>query len=117
VAGIRNDQRLKLEAAGVTTLTGLAEHKGNVSKLAAETLAKLRMQARLQHARRGGGLPQFEARAIQPGLGLTRPPRPADGDLFFDMEGDPLIEEGLEYLFGIFWEGKGVGAFKPFWDA
>src|SRR5262245_3763144 len=43
VAGIRKDQRLKLEAAGVTTLAGLAEHKGNVSKLAADTLAKLRM--------------------------------------------------------------------------
>ena len=70
VAGIRKDQRLKLEAAGVTTLAGLAAHKGKVSKLAAETLAKLRMQARLQHARRAGGPPQFEVRAIEPGLGI-----------------------------------------------
>src|SRR5262245_20146314 len=115
VAGIRKGQRLKLEAAGVTTLAGLAEHKGKVSKLAAETLAKLRMQARLHHARRRGGPPQFETRAIQPGFGLTRLPRPAEGDLFFDMEGDPLIEEGLEYLFGICWEVKGAGAFEPFW--
>src|SRR5262245_55818893 len=104
VAGIRKDQRLKLEAVGLTTLIGLAEHKGNVSKLAAETLAKLRAQARLQHARRGGGPPQFEARAIEPGLGLTRLPRPADGDLYFDMEGDPLFDDGLAYFFGILWE-------------
>jgi len=46
---------------------------------------------------------------------LTRLPRPVEGDLFFDMEGDPLIEDGLEYLFGIYWEDKGIGAFKPFW--
>ena len=31
------------------------------------------------------------------------------------MEGDPLIDDGLEYLFGIYWEDKGVGTFKPFW--
>ena len=31
------------------------------------------------------------------------------------MEGDPLIEDGLEYLFGIHWQDKGVGDFKPFW--
>jgi predicted RecB family nuclease len=115
VAGIRKDQRLKLDAAGVTTLAGLAAHKGSVAKLATEPLAKLRTQARLQHARRAGGPPQFELRAIEPGLGLTRLSRPAEGDLFFDMEGDPLMEDGLEYLFGIHWQDKGVDAFRPFW--
>ena len=115
VAGIRTNQRLKVEAAGVTTIAGLAGHTGKIANLAADTLDKLRLQARLQHARRAGGPPQFEARPIERGKGLMRLPKPADGDLFFDMEGDPLIEDGLEYLFGVYWEAKGVGIFKPFW--
>ena len=31
------------------------------------------------------------------------------------MEGDPLIEGGLEYLFGIYSEGNGAGQFRAFW--
>lgn len=43
-----------------------------------------------------------------PGKGFTRMPVPDDGDLFFDMEGDPLYPNGLEYLFGIYYfkDGK-----------
>jgi hypothetical protein len=33
-----------------------------------------------------------------PGKGFARMPRPDSGDLFFDMEGDPLFAGGLEYL-------------------
>ena len=36
-----------------------------------------------------------------PELGLTRLPAPSAGDIFFDFEGDPFVDEGgLEYLFG-----------------
>ena len=38
-------------------------------------------------------------------------PAPNDGDLFFDMEGDPLAGEGLEYLFGIY--GRFAEAREP----
>jgi uncharacterized protein len=31
------------------------------------------------------------------------------------MEGDPLIEDGLEYLFGIYSEENGIGQFRAFW--
>jgi hypothetical protein len=38
-------------------------------------------------------------------------------DLFFDMEGDPLAGEGLEYLFGVY--GRLAEAkdseFRPIW--
>jgi len=34
-------------------------------------------------------------------LGFKRLPLPSKGDIYFDFEGDPLIEpSGLEYLFG-----------------
>jgi predicted RecB family nuclease len=115
VPGIRKSQRRKLEAAGVATISALAAHASKVPKLAEETLARLRVQARLRAARRAGGPPTFELRPAEPDKGLARLPRPAAGDLFFDMEGDPLIEGGLEYLFGIYGEVNGVGQFRAFW--
>ena len=31
------------------------------------------------------------------------------------MEGDPLVEGGLEYLFGVYSEDEGNGQFQPWW--
>lgn len=115
VAGIRGDQRQKFEAAGVATISALARHTKPVPRLAAESLKRLSDQARLQHARRCGGDPAFELREIEPARGLMRMPKPAKGDLFFDMEGDPLIEGGLEYLFGIYDEATGKPHFHEIW--
>lgn len=42
-------------------------------------------------------------------------PRPDEGDLFFDMEGDPLEEGGLEYLFGLYLLADGEPQFRAFW--
>ncbi len=44
-----------------------------------------------------------------------RLPRPDAGDVFFDMEGDPLHPGGLEYLFGVYYLRDGEYVFKPFW--
>jgi len=115
VAGAGKSQRRKLEAAGVKTIGQLASMTEAVPKLAPETLGKLRTQARLQNARRRGGPPSFELKPIEPGRGLSVLPRPDVGDLFFDMEGDPYYEEGLEYLFGIYTEAPGAEGFEAIW--
>lgn len=113
VAGVRRSQRLTLERADVRTLTQLADCKRAIPHLAAPTLQKLKTQATLQRARRAGGPPSFSLKPHQNGLGFDLLPRPADGDLFFDMEGDPFVEaEGLEYLFGIY---QSDGSFKSVW--
>lgn len=115
VAGIRRSQRDRLEAAGIGTMTTLGEGNAPVSGLDRDILAGLRQQARLQTARRQGGPPRVELRPVRPGLGLEQLPPPSSGDLFFDMEGDPLIEGGLEYLFGIYDEATGRPRFRPIW--
>jgi predicted RecB family nuclease len=38
-------------------------------------------------------------------------PEPQPGDLFYDIEGDPHYEGGLEYLHGIWFDGQ----FQAFW--
>ena len=50
----------------------------------------------------------------EPARGFELLPPPSDGDLFFDIEGDPFWEpgRGLEYLWGIV---DTAGAFRPFW--
>lgn len=115
VAGISKSQRGKLEAAGIVTLTGLAESRARVSRLAPETLDRLRMQAHLQMARRAGGPPGFALRDYEPGKGFGLLPEPDDGDLFYDIEGDPYYEGGLEYLHGVWFRQEGAWTFRAFW--
>ena len=119
VANITRNQVEKLNAAGIATLTQLArlEEHQRVPRLQPETLERLRHQAALQLGRRETGENRFEL--IETDLsqlrGFSRLPEPDPGDLFFDMEGDPLEEGGLEYLFGVYFLEDGAYRFRPFW--
>ncbi len=114
VAGITKSQVAKLEMAGIRTMEALAHLGERVPRLADETAGKLKTQGRLQHDRKTGG-PRVELRAHVIGKGFDLMPRPATGDLFYDIEGDPFYTEdgteGLEYLHGV-WDGK---AFTALW--
>ncbi|MBV8373579.1 MAG: TM0106 family RecB-like putative nuclease, partial [Candidatus Eremiobacteraeota bacterium] len=60
--------------------------------------------------------PVYELLPHDPPRGFARVPAPAAGDVFFDMEGDPLFEpaRGLEYLFGC-WMPDDQPAYRAFW--
>ncbi|TIL79436.1 MAG: TM0106 family RecB-like putative nuclease, partial [Mesorhizobium sp.] len=47
--------------------------------------------------------------------GLALLPKPDPGDLFYDIEGDPFYEGGLEYLHGIWLDHEGIAEFRDFW--
>ena len=116
VAGMQRSQILKLRAAGVDSVVALATSAPDlrIPKLAPDTFARLQAQARLQVARRTGD-PVVETLAAQPGRGFARMPRPDAADLFFDLEGDPLYPEGLEYLWGIHWREADDALFRAEW--
>lgn len=114
VAGMRISQRNTIIDAGITTVAQLAEHRGPVPGLATSARDKLIAQARLQVLQRDTGSPQFEIVDPQP---LALLPEPDPGDLFFDLEGDPLWtadghDWGLEYLFGVL---DADAKFQPLW--
>lgn len=119
VAGITRQQIARLEAAGMRTVAALGALPAAqaVPKIAPETLWKLREQARLQVVERETGRQVVELLPVGAGTvrGFARLPRPDAGDLFFDMEGDPMEEGGLEYLFGLYYFEADKPVFKAFW--
>lgn len=117
VAGLGKPQRRKLEDAGITTLAALASASEDtvVPRMAAATFGKLRTQAALQLARREGGGPVVLPLQIEPGRGFSTLPPPHPADLFFDLEGDPLTEGGLDYLWGVHYVVDGRPEFRFRW--
>jgi predicted RecB family nuclease len=111
VAGITVGQIKKLKRAGVLTMSDLAASSGKViHKLASDSLSKLVAQARLQcqtrddRAKDPNALARYEVLtqvgANSEPVGLAALPPDDSADVFFDMEGYPLVAGGLEYLFG-----------------
>ena len=115
VAGISRSQRRKLAAGGVGTMTALATFAGRVPRMVAETQQRLQTQARLQMGRRAGGPPAFELRQSEPGKGFGLLPASDDGDVFYDIEGDPYYPGGLEYLHGLWYRDGGEWVFRAIW--
>ncbi len=110
VANVSRGQVKKLEAAGIETMEALASLDHPIRGMAENTRMRLVSQARLQHARKTG-MPAFELRSPEPGKGFDLLPEPQVGDLFYDIEGDPHFEGGLEYLHGVWFDGQ----FQAFW--
>ena len=113
VAGIRSDQIAKFAAGGIATLAQLAaaENAQRPRKMAETTFERLQAQAQQQHlhrqSRRNGAGGQHFYRFRPQGdelSGFAKLPAPAQGDIFFDIEGDPLYrpDRGLEYLWGFY---------------
>jgi uncharacterized protein len=118
VARLTGSQAKRLEAAGVATLRALAELNGQpIPGMQPETIERLKSQASLQLLNRTTGEHKVELLPLEPGKGFARLPRPNDGDLFFDMEGDPVFsaEGSLEYLFGFHHVDDGAEKFTAFW--
>lgn len=117
VAGLSKPQSQKLEAAGITTLAALAAAPEDmrIPRMSQATFAKLRAQARLQRPRMAGGAPVVETLELERGRGFYLLPPPDPADLFFDLEGDPLTEGGLDYLWGVHLRQNGEPIFRFRW--
>jgi len=116
VAWMRQDQIGRFEAAGITTVAELAATEARPEGMEPKTFAKLQKQAMLQVRSRASGAPVYELLPHDERTGFGLLPAPAPGDVYFDMEGDPMFEpgRGLEYLFGCWLPGD-PEPFKAFW--
>ncbi len=101
-ANIRMNHVKILKQKGLETLTQLSKYKGDtIKEIPHETLKTLKRQAQLQVDSRDKKSPLYEVLPHKDRMGLAMIPNPTEKDIFFDMEGYPLIgENGLEYLYG-----------------
>ncbi|STX28422.1 putative RNA helicase [Legionella beliardensis] len=117
VANIKRAEIDQLNKGGITTVAALANLADDfpLEEMNLEILQRLREQARLQLYKRETGHEKYELLTPIPHKGFERLPQPNEGDLFFDMEGDPLYPQGLEYLFGVYFQENKQWHFKAFW--
>ncbi len=117
VANIQRPQIKSLWQAGIKTVAELADTTldTSVPDLKPETFARLRSQARLQSYKKRTGQDQIEMIPPVVGKGFSRLPEPNRGDLFFDLEGDPFYQNGLEYLFGFYCPGEPHAIYRSLW--
>jgi uncharacterized protein len=104
IQGIRSSTRALLVSNGIKTLEEMANATDDQRprlprEVSKETFNGLREQAKIQVRGFGAEKPIFEVRDVD-AFGLL--PEKSDGDIWFDMEGDPFANsgEGLEYMFG-----------------
>lgn len=119
VANITRCQIKKLNKQGILTMQNLIDtNLEYVPKLNPIIFQKLKKQATIQRLSQGQNKPLYEV-IIPPekekkGLALLPPSSPLD--VFFDIEGFPLHEDGLEYLWGsTYFNESGKRDFKDFW--
>ena len=121
---MRGDQIAKLTANGIATVAqlGSATAADRPQQLAAGSFDDLQLQASLQIMQRdamAAGLPpaqwyHYRFLPYEPELGFGLLPAPDEGDIFFDIEGDPYYDTtGLEYLWGVYLPHE--NQYKAFW--
>ncbi len=116
IAGFTTKQRKGLKEIGISTRRGFAalDEPPKMNRVGSRALAKSHRQARIQVQGEDQGQPLWEFLdperdrdgELVPDRGLLALPEPAEGDLFFDIEGARYYSEdgkefGLQYLFGI----------------
>jgi uncharacterized protein len=133
VANMTFKQRKAMKDEGVLTrrgFAGLAELP-QIDGVGKASLARAHAQARIQVEGEDAGEPRWELidpervdGELVPDRGLLILPDPAEGDLFFDIEGSRYYSEdgqefGLQYLFGIVnsadLDDAGIPRYTAYW--
>ena len=119
IANITRTQIKRLESVGINTIDDIANSTLiSIPKLSHDIFERLKAQAEMQISSEYKDKPSYK---ILPhdndrplGLSLLAPH--SDLDVFFDIEGFPHVEGGLEYLWGsTYFNETGEREFKDFW--
>ena len=119
IANITKTQIKRLETVGINTIDDIANTSLKVvPKLNREIFERLKSQAELQISSEGKDKPNYRVLAHdnERSIGLSLLAPHSDFDVFFDIEGFPHFEGGLEYLWGAsYFDKDGNRQFKDFW--
>lgn len=117
VAHMTRDQVQHLNEAGILTVEDLSTIDSTRRiGIGAVAIERLRHQAALQTEHRRTGVHRYDLLPVDERTGFRLLPTASQGDVFFDMEGDPYFspERGLEYLFGFTTIDEGDHDSAPF---
>lgn len=119
VANISKRQIFKLNSAGIDTMEKLSTtEEMHIKGINDDVFTRLKEQAQLQVSSANQKSPDYKV--LQPpqdnhSLGLAALPPESAMDVFFDMEGYPLGEDLLEYLFGVVYIENEKPEFRDWW--
>ena len=119
VANITKKQILKLNAVEIDTMEKLSTSKAkHINGINDDVFTRLKEQASLQVSSADQECPNYKVLQPPPdnhSLGLASLPPESSMDVFFDMEGYPLGDELLEYLFGAVYIKNEKPEFRDWW--
>lgn len=119
IATITKNQIKKLNKAGIKTVRSLINTTEDFVKgIDAAVFERLKQQAKIQKDSIGQPVPLYKILSHPMGVktGLALLPPESSFDVYFDIEGFPIEEGGLEYLWGLaYFDSNGVRQYKDFW--
>ncbi|KTD59060.1 putative RNA helicase [Legionella santicrucis] len=119
VATITKSQIKKLNKSGISKMIDLAETPlTHLTGINPEVFSRLKSQAKIQKESAGKEVPLYQLYSANPNkkIGLYLLPPTSPLDIYFDIEGYPLVEGGIEYLWGVsYLDEKGQRLYKDFW--
>ncbi|HEY9733597.1 MAG TPA: TM0106 family RecB-like putative nuclease [Drouetiella sp.] len=115
-ANIRKAQIQKLKKSGIDTMRKLiAADCADTRLMNVSVFTSLQEQSRLQMQTVQEEKVAYKLLPPAQGKGMHLLPPSSENDIFFDMEGYPHIEGGLEYLFGTVSKAGGQSEFTDWW--
>ena len=118
IQGIRSNTRSLLVKNGITTIEEMAQAEDEQrpkepKEVSRESFENLRAQAEIQVRGKDSPKPIYDFRDPD-AFGLL--PDSSEGDIWFDMEGDPFANngDGLEYMFGYLYKDGTGFSFNTF---
>jgi len=119
IANLTRLQIKNLTKAGIHTMEQLADSKlHSIPKMPSIVFEQAKLQASLQISSKGLEVPEYRVLSHEEGdvRGLAMLPPHSDKDVFFDIEGYPAEDGGLEYLWGnTYFDDAGERQFIDFW--
>jgi predicted RecB family nuclease len=119
VANITKHQIKKLKTVGIKSRKALSQSTdSHVAGINPSVLSRLKNQAAIQVESSGLEKPLFRVidnEVSFPRTGLCQLPPYSTGDVFWDLEGFPLVDGGLEYLWGAAYFDRGCRKFQDWW--
>jgi predicted RecB family nuclease len=121
VAGIRSLHIGELNRQKIETLQQFAQEskplREKPERGSIDSYDSIHKQAKIQMRGRLEDRLVYDLLPFEPARGLARLPEPTNGDIYFDIEGDPFFGEGgLEYLLGFSFKGTdGKYVYSALW--